>query len=69
MRQAIKAVYSGQRHVPPMVAETIAAHLNEPNLTARELELLQLVPEGNQTKKSPTSSLSGQTRPRSTCGT
>jgi DNA-binding NarL/FixJ family response regulator len=51
LRQVIKAVYSGQRHVPANVAEKIAAHLNEPILTAREVEVLQLVAEGLRNKE------------------
>jgi DNA-binding NarL/FixJ family response regulator len=51
LRQVIKAVYSGQRQVPANVAEKIAAHLNEPILTARELEVLQLVADGMRNKE------------------
>jgi DNA-binding NarL/FixJ family response regulator len=51
LRQVIKAVYLGERHVPANVAEKIAAHLNEPILTARELEVLQLVAAGLRNKE------------------
>jgi DNA-binding NarL/FixJ family response regulator len=51
LRQVIKAVHSGKRHVPPDVAEKIAAHLNEPILTQRELEVLQLVADGMRNKE------------------
>jgi DNA-binding NarL/FixJ family response regulator len=51
LRQVIKAVYSGQRHVPATIAEKIAAHLNEPVLTPRELEVLQLVADGLRNKE------------------
>lgn len=51
LRQIIKAVHAGQRHVPADVAEKIAAHLSEPSLTARELEVLQLVAEGLRNKE------------------
>jgi DNA-binding NarL/FixJ family response regulator len=51
LRQVIKAVYLGERHVPANVAEKIAAHLNEPILTARELEVLQLVADGLRNKE------------------
>jgi len=51
LRQVIKAVYSGQRYVPGNVAEKIAAHLNEPTLTAREIEVLQLVADGLRNKE------------------
>lgn len=51
LRQVIRAVYAGERYVPACVAEKIAAHLNEPALTARELEVLQLVAEGLRNKE------------------
>jgi DNA-binding NarL/FixJ family response regulator len=51
LRQVIKDVYSGQRHLPANVAEKIAVHLNEPSLTAREVEVLQLVAEGLRNKE------------------
>ncbi len=51
LRQVIKAVYSGQRHVPADVADKIAAHLNEPILTPRELDVLQLVADGMRNKE------------------
>jgi DNA-binding NarL/FixJ family response regulator len=51
LRQVIKAVHLGQRHVPANVAEKVAAHLNEPILTARELEVLQLVAGGLRNKE------------------
>jgi DNA-binding NarL/FixJ family response regulator len=51
LRQVIKAVYSGERHVPANVAEKVAVHLNEPSLTARELEVLQLVADGLRNKE------------------
>ena len=51
LRQVIKAVYAGQRHVPANIAEKVAAHLNEPVLTARELEVLELVAEGLRNKE------------------
>ena len=51
LRQVIKAVYAGERHVPANVAATIAAHLNEPVLTARELEVLELVAVGMRNKE------------------
>jgi DNA-binding NarL/FixJ family response regulator len=51
LRQVIKAVYSGERYVPANVAEKIAAHLNEPILTTRELAVLQLVADGQRNKE------------------
>lgn len=51
LRQIIKAVHAGQRFIPADVAEKIAAHLSEPGLTAREVEVLQLVAEGLRNKE------------------
>jgi DNA-binding NarL/FixJ family response regulator len=51
LRQVIKTVHSGERHVPANIAEKIAVHLNEPNLTPRELEVLQLVADGLRNKE------------------
>ncbi len=51
LRQVIKAVYSGERHVPANVAEKVSAHLSDPTLTVRELEVLQLVAEGLRNKE------------------
>ena len=51
LRQVIKAIYSGERHVPANVAEKIATHLHEPVLTARELEVLRLVADGMRNKE------------------
>jgi DNA-binding NarL/FixJ family response regulator len=51
LREVIKAVYSGARHVPANVAQNIAAHWSEPTLTARELEVLQLVADGLRNKE------------------
>lgn len=51
LRQVIKAVYLGNRHVPADVAEKIAAHLNEPTLTPRELEVVQLTADGLRNKE------------------
>jgi len=51
LRQVIKAVHSGERHVPANIAQKIAVHLNEPNLTARELEVIQLVADGLRNKE------------------
>lgn len=51
LRQVIKAVYSGEHYVPANVAEKVSAHLSDPTLTVRELEVLQLVAEGLRNKE------------------
>lgn len=47
----IRSVQSGKRHVPPEVAARIAEHLDEEDLTARELEVLQLIRDGFRNKQ------------------
>ena len=51
LRQVIKAVYAGKRHVPVNVAEKMADHFNDPTLTTRELEVIQLVAAGLRNKE------------------
>ena len=47
----IRAVASGQRHIPPDVACVVAEHLGQEDLTPRELEVLRLVRDGNRNKQ------------------
>ncbi|MBV9927483.1 MAG: response regulator transcription factor [Acidobacteria bacterium] len=47
----IRSVHSGRRHVPPEVAARLAEHLGEEDLTARELEVLQLIRDGHRNKQ------------------
>lgn len=51
LRQVIKTVHAGRRHIPANVAEEIATHLDAATVTARELEVLQLVSEGLRNKE------------------
>jgi DNA-binding NarL/FixJ family response regulator len=44
-------VHAGKRHIPANVAEKVTAHLGAPILTARELEVIQLVSEGLRNKE------------------
>jgi DNA-binding NarL/FixJ family response regulator len=44
-------VHAGRRHVPPEVAAVLAEHLGEQPLTARELEVLQLIRDGFKNKQ------------------
>jgi len=44
--EAIRAVYIGQRHLPPEIAEKLAEHVMYPDLTERELEVLRLMAKG-----------------------
>jgi len=47
----IRSVHAGQRRVPPEVAARLAEHLGEQDLTARELEVLQLIRDGFRNKQ------------------
>ena len=47
----IRSVHSGRRHIPTEVAALLAEHLGEEDLTARELEVLLLVKEGQKNKQ------------------
>jgi DNA-binding NarL/FixJ family response regulator len=51
LRQIIKTVHAGGRHIPAEVAQKIADHLDTPAPTARELEVLKLVGEGLRNKE------------------
>ena len=47
----IRAVHAGQKRIPPEIAEELAEHAGEENLSARELEVLGLVARGNANKE------------------
>ena len=51
LRQIIKTVHAGGRHIPADVAQKIADHLDLPAPTTRELEVLKLVGEGLRNKE------------------
>jgi DNA-binding NarL/FixJ family response regulator len=46
LRTAIRAVYSGQQYIPSYVGAKLVQHMNNPELSDRELEVLQLVAQG-----------------------
>ena len=48
---AIRAVYSGQRRVPPHIAAKLTERMMTPELTGRELEVLQLIVAGNSNRE------------------
>ena len=48
---AIRSVHSGKKHVPAEVAARLAEHLNEEELTPRELEVLWLMRDGQHNKQ------------------
>jgi DNA-binding NarL/FixJ family response regulator len=47
----IRAVHAGQKRIPLEIAEELAEHAGEENLTAREQEVLGLVAKGNANKE------------------
>jgi DNA-binding NarL/FixJ family response regulator len=49
--QVIRAVAAGQRKVPSDVAGVVAEHLDREDLTPRELEVLELIRDGNRNKQ------------------
>jgi DNA-binding NarL/FixJ family response regulator len=46
LRTAIRAVHNGQQYIPPNVGAKLVERMTNPELTARELEVLQLVAQG-----------------------
>lgn len=49
--QAIHAVHKGQRYIPSQVGSAIAENLPRPDLTSREIEVLQLIAVGYRNKE------------------
>jgi DNA-binding NarL/FixJ family response regulator len=47
----IRSVHSGRRHIPAEVAGRLAEHVGDEGLTARELEVLRLLRDGNRNKE------------------
>ena len=46
----IRAVHAGQKRIPPDVAEQLAEHAADDQLTQREIEVLRLIAAGNSNK-------------------
>ena len=49
--ETIRAVHAGQKRIPPEVATQLADYAAEEALTAREIDVLRLVAEGNANKQ------------------
>jgi DNA-binding NarL/FixJ family response regulator len=47
----IRSVHAGRRHIPAEVAARLAEYLGDDDLTARELEVLRLIRDGNRNKQ------------------
>jgi DNA-binding NarL/FixJ family response regulator len=48
---AVRAVYEGRRYLPPSVAAALAAQMPRPDLSARELQVLELIVRGLANKQ------------------
>jgi DNA-binding NarL/FixJ family response regulator len=48
--RSIRHVYSGGKRVPPDVAAQLAEHMGSESLTAREIEVLRRIAEGNRNR-------------------
>jgi two-component system, NarL family, response regulator len=48
---AIRAVHAGKRHIPPRIAARLADRMTRSNLTARELEILEMLSKGLTNKQ------------------
>jgi DNA-binding NarL/FixJ family response regulator len=47
----IRTVHAGRRYLPPEVAARLSEHFGEDDLTARELQVLQLIRDGHRNKQ------------------
>jgi DNA-binding NarL/FixJ family response regulator len=47
----IRTVSTGRKHIPSDVASSVAEHMGQEDLTARELDVLELIREGNKNKQ------------------
>ena len=48
--RAIRDVYAGRKRVAPEVAAKLAEHMGDDNLTAREIEVLARLRDGNRNR-------------------
>jgi DNA-binding NarL/FixJ family response regulator len=48
--EAIRKVHAGKKAIPPEIAMQLADHMSDETLTAREIEILQQVAEGNRNR-------------------
>ena len=51
MVAAIRAVHQGKRHIPSRIASRLAQRMSRPALTARELEILEMLAKGLTNKQ------------------
>lgn len=48
--QVIRQVHAGKKRIPPEIAARLAEHMSDEDLTAREIEVLQKVGQGNRNR-------------------
>jgi DNA-binding NarL/FixJ family response regulator len=48
--ETIRAVYAGQKRIPPEIAAELAEHAADDELTSREIDVLRLIAAGNSNK-------------------
>ena len=51
LMRIIRTVSTGRKHIPSDVASTVAEYMGQEDLTAREMEVLELIREGNKNKQ------------------
>ena len=51
LQESIRAVHAGKRHVPSGIAALLTARLSRPDLTGREMEILQRIVAGKSNKE------------------
>jgi DNA-binding NarL/FixJ family response regulator len=49
--EVIRAVQAGKKRIPPEIAAEVAEHTADDDLTAREIEVLRLIADGNANKE------------------
>jgi DNA-binding NarL/FixJ family response regulator len=49
--ETIRAVYAGQRRIPPDIAVELAEHATDDELTLREIDVVRLIASGNSNKQ------------------
>src|SRR6202163_2321117 len=49
--ETIRAVHAGKKRIPPEIAEELAQHAGDDNLTPREIDILRLIAAGNSNKQ------------------
>jgi DNA-binding NarL/FixJ family response regulator len=47
----IRSVHSGRKHIPTEIAERLAEHLSEDDLSPREIDVLKLIQDGHRYKQ------------------